>query len=188
MRHILSRKGYMTLHVELIPVLNDNYIFIIIDPGTNNAAVVDPATSDDVIQYLAKKQLNLSAILLTHHHRDHTEGVQDLRSKFPEARVFGYSHDCHRLPKLTDELRDNSTIKILDTDFTVWNMPGHTSGHIVYVSTQHNIAFTGDVLFGMGCGRLFEGTYQEMFQSLQRLKTLPPNTKIYCAHEYTQKL
>lgn len=180
-----------SLAVTSLPVLEDNYIHIIEVPATNDgpsrpaAIVVDPAEADPVLRYLAESKRVLTAILITHHHGDHTGGVNELKRRYPDATVYGYSLDTHRLPELTDKVEDGQTITVSGISFEVWHMPGHTSGHIAYVNRTNHAAFSGDVLFGMGCGRVFEGTYEEMFSSLQKFKQLDPATKIYCTHEYT---
>lgn len=181
--------------VKSIPVLEDNYIHVIIvstngessdeSNSKQQAIVVDPAEAQPVIDFLSRNKLELTGILITHHHNDHTGGVAGLLKLNPDISIFGYTKDSHRLPKLTDAVDDNETVNLAGLVFDVWHLPGHTSGHIAYINQQHKITFSGDVLFGMGCGRVFEGTYPEMYTSLQRLKSLPPETKIYCTHEYT---
>lgn len=173
------------MNIISLPVLQDNYIHIICNDSQKSAVVVDPAESQPVLDFLATNQLTLEKIFLTHHHFDHIGGVQGLKSHFPNCEVNGYESDQHRLPKLTHQLNEGSKIAIAEIDFEVWHLPGHTTGHIAYISKDHNIAFTGDVLFGMGCGRLFEGTATEMYSSLNRIKSLNAQTLIYCTHEYT---
>jgi hydroxyacylglutathione hydrolase len=173
------------MRIELIPALADNYIHVLRDESQNITIVVDPAISTPVEKFLASNNWPLTHIFITHHHGDHIGGVDALRKKFPDCHVYGYEHDQERLPALTNKLKEGSKIKVGTLEFTIWHLPGHTTGHIAYISQDPAIAFTGDVLFGMGCGRVFEGTYEDMFKSLNRFKQLAPNTKIFCTHEYT---
>jgi hydroxyacylglutathione hydrolase len=173
----------ISLTVKSLPVLTDNFIHVLVKDSS--AAVIDPAEADAVVQFLKSHNLNLSHILITHHHADHTGGVKELTSLYPKTEVIGFLGDRHRLPPLSQTVTDGSQITVIGIDFDVWQLPGHTTGHIAFISTNQHIAFTGDVLFGMGCGRVFEGTYEDMFRSLQRLKTLTPQTKVFCTHEYT---
>lgn len=172
------------LPIHTLPVLTDNYIHIVVANETNTI-VVDPAEALPVKKFLSENSLNLSHIFITHHHGDHIGGVKELKTLYPDCKVIGFKDDAHRLPPLTDALSEGSLLKIGSIDFEVWHLPGHTTGHIAYISKSHQFVFSGDVLFGMGCGRVFEGTYQQMFHSLQRLKSLDPRTSIYCTHEYT---
>jgi hydroxyacylglutathione hydrolase len=155
------------------------------DDVTSTTVVIDPALASPVISELDQKGWNLTHILLTHHHGDHIGGVEDLTAHYPTCETFGFSGDQHRLPPLTYPVSDGDELMIARTKFEIWHLPGHTTGHIGFISKDAKIAFTGDVLFGMGCGRLFEGTPAQMYQSLNRFKSLPMDTKIYCTHEYT---
>lgn len=168
-----------------LPVLEDNYIHIMRDDVSASTVVVDPALAAPVIEAVNKHGWSVTHILLTHHHGDHIGGVPGLISAFPECETYGFTHDQARLPPLTYPVSDGDELMIARTKFEVWHLPGHTTGHIGFVSHAAKIAFTGDVLFGMGCGRLFEGSPTQMFQSLSRFKSLPKDTKIYCTHEYT---
>ncbi len=174
------------MNITSLPARTDNYIHLI-RLTTSHVAVVDPTDHKPVLNFLQTHNLSLTHILLTHHHDDHIAGVTALVNTFPSCEVVGFSEDLHRLPKVTKLVTNHSRLTIADNSFEVWHLPGHTTGHIAYISSALGIAFTGDVIFGMGCGRVFEGTYQEMFQSLERLKCLAPSTKIYCAHEYTER-
>lgn len=178
----------MTPALELIslPVLVNNYIHILRDHDRKLTIVVDPAEAEPVLALLKQKQWNLTHILITHHHWDHTGGVAALK-KQTGCAVIGAAIDKHRLPPLDHEVSEGDHLKIGDLDFEILYLPGHTMGHIAYVSKTPSLAFTGDVLFGMGCGRIFEGTMGEAFSSLQELKSLPPETLVYCTHEYTEK-
>jgi len=176
------------LHVHPVPAFSDNYLWVIHDG--RHAAVVDPGDARPVIDYLAAQALTLTAILCTHHHADHVGGVEEildflrLRGAIP---VYGPAGE--RIPARTQALREGDHISLpaLGLDFDVLDVPGHTSGHIAYVSHDggNDLLFCGDTLFACGCGRLFEGTAAQMTQSLAKLKRLPGNTRVYCAHEYT---
>lgn len=147
--------------------------------------VVDPGDAAPVLAALIDLNLTLTTILITHHHRDHIDGVAELLDLFPQAIVyapvleqFGFKHFG---------IKESNTIELKDlhTSFSILDLPGHTLGHIAYYSAPHKLLFCGDTLFGGGCGRLFEGTPTQLYQSLQKLATLPPDTAVYCTHEYT---
>ena len=144
------------LTVKSLPVLTDNFIHVLVKDSS--AVVVDPAEAAPVVQFLKSHNLNLSHILITHHHADHTGGVKELTSIYPKTEVVGFQGDRHRLPPLSHIVTDGSQITVVGIDFDVWHLPGHTTGHIAFISTKQPMAFTGDVLFGMGCGRVFEIT------------------------------
>jgi len=172
------------IHVHAVPAFSDNYLWVVHD--TVHAAVVDPGDAQPVLDYLSANQLTLTAILCTHHHADHVGGVEaildglQLRGSIP---VFGPANE--RIPARTQALRegDQITLPRLALNFEVLDVPGHTAGHIAYFG--HDLLFCGDTLFACGCGRLFEGTAAQMTDSLAKLKRLPGNTKVFCAHEYT---
>lgn len=170
----------------MIPILQDNYVPIITNKSTKTALVIDPGMSGPILSYLNQHQLILSHILLTHHHADHTDGVADLVRQ-THAKVTGFADDAYRLPALDERVIVGQQVRWENLDFKVMFLPGHTLGHITYYCESLNALFSGDVLFLMGCGRLFEGTPAQMFDSLQQIKQLPPETLIYCAHEYTLK-
>ena len=174
------------LEIVSLPVLTDNYIHIVRDHDHQITIVIDPAESEPVIEFLKQKHWPLTHILITHHHGDHIGGVPALK-KQTNCKVIGAGFDKHRLPALDQEVAEGDHIKIGSLDFEVIYLPGHTMGHIAYVARNPAIAFSGDVLFGMGCGRVFEGTMNDAYTTLQKFKTLPPETGIYCAHEYTEK-
>lgn len=166
--------------VITIPAFNDNYIWLI--RHENHCLVVDPGSAEPVLERLAALNLTLDAILITHHHKDHTGGVADLLAAFPLARLYLPQHD--ELPGLTGtRVEHGDTIRWHGLTLTVIHVPGHTRGHVAYYSD--GMLFCGDTLFSAGCGRLFEGTAEQMYDSLERLKSLPDETLIYPAHEYT---
>jgi hydroxyacylglutathione hydrolase len=170
------------MRVEFARALRDNYIYFWIQG--DRAAVVDPGEPEPVRKFLLGCGLTLDSIYLTHHHRDHVGGVEELLS---ESRVPVYSseYDRGRLPFGTHGLKDGDTFQIFGQEARVIGVPGHTHGQIAYYFPRLAALFPGDTLFSAGCGRLFEGTPEQMFQSLAKLKRLPPETKIYFGHEYT---
>ncbi len=173
------------LDIIQIPVLNDNYIYLIHDPVSTETAVVDPAVSEPVLDALASKEWQLTYIFNTHHHNDHVGANLELKQK-TNCQIFGSEADRKRIPGIDVELKHGDQVKLGDQVAHVISTPGHTLGHIVYHFPDSHALFCGDTLFSMGCGRLFEGSPTQMWQSLQLLKDLPGKTDIYCAHEYTQ--
>ena len=165
-----------------IPAFKDNYIWLLRKGAS--AVVVDPGEAHGVLEVLARERLTLSSILVTHHHHDHQDGIAGLLSRYPAAEVFGPAVES--ITGLTRPLRGGETIAPagLGVEFQVLGVPGHTLGHLVYYCPD--ALFCGDTLFGAGCGRLFEGTPAQMFDSLERLSALPGQTAVYCAHEYTE--
>ncbi len=170
------------LNITAIPAFADNYIWLI-TAGGKTCAVVDPGDEDPVLKVLEEQGLDLRYILLTHHHPDHTGGVPALLEKY-EAVVFG--PDDERMPFVHVACTDGANLRFndLNVEFRVLEVPAHTRSHIAYYS--EGVLFSGDTLFSLGCGRLFEGSADDMQKSLDKLAFLPGDTKIYCAHEYTQ--
>lgn len=164
-----------------IPAFNDNYIWIQVDNEHKQAIVVDPGDAQPVLAFLQQHALTLKAILITHKHHDHTGGISTLLSVFPQAAVF--SHPDDNIEETTHVISDNEIIYIQDHDYHVITIPGHTRGHVAYYCKP--MLFCGDTLFTNGCGRVFEGTAEQMLHSLKKLMTLPDDTHIYCGHEYT---
>jgi hydroxyacylglutathione hydrolase len=173
------------LSILTLPVLNDNYIYLVHDPISGETAVVDPAVAQPVLDVLEQKGWRLTMIFNTHHHGDHVGGNLELKQK-TGCTVIAPLSDRHRIPGLDRGVIDGDVITLGKHSALVISTPGHTSGHVVYHFVDDNILFCGDTLFVMGCGRLFEGTAEQMWHSLQKLKALPASTQIYCAHEYTQ--
>jgi len=170
--------------VEIIPCLNDNYSYLIFEKKTNTVSIVDPsefAACDEVINKFRK----LDFILNTHHHIDHVGANLELKKKY-NSKILGSESDKNRIPGIDIFLKENEKQKIGNLEFEVIFVPGHTKGHIALFFGREKIAFTGDTLFSLGCGRVFEGTHKEMFNSLNKIKNLPLDTKIYCGHEYTK--
>ena len=174
------------MNVIPIPCLSDNYAYIIYDDNTKIVSVIDPSEASPIISYLNKKKLKLNYILNTHHHFDHIGGNVELK-KLYNAKVFGFVGDKHRIPGIDITLKDNENFSLGNSTIKVLHIPGHTSGHICFFFEKEKIAFTGDTLFSLGCGRIFEGDHNQMLQSLNKIKKLPKDTRIYCGHEYTYK-
>jgi len=172
------------MRVEIISCLQDNYSYLIIDKSNNTACVVDPSEAKPIINFIEKEHINLKYILNTHHHFDHVGGNKDLKKKYNPA-VIGYKDDSYRIPEIDILLKDNQVWKADNFEAKIMHIPGHTTGHICFHFFKEKYLFTGDTLFSLGCGRLFEGTYGDMFKSLDKIKKLPEDTKIYCGHEYT---
>ena len=172
------------MRVEIISCLQDNYSYLIIDKSNNTACVVDPSEAKPIINFIEKEQINLKYILNTHHHFDHVGGNKDLKKKY-NSLVIGYKDDSFRIPEIDILLKDNQIWKADNFEAKIMHIPGHTTGHICFHFFKEKYLFTGDTLFSLGCGRLFEGTYGDMFKSLDKIKKLPEDTKIYCGHEYT---
>jgi hydroxyacylglutathione hydrolase len=172
------------MKIEIIPCLQDNYSYLIIDETNNNACVIDPSEANPVINFLEKKKINLKYILNTHHHFDHVGGNVDLKKKY-DSTVIGYKHDADRIPEIDVLIDDNQVWKADNFEAKIMHIPGHTTGHISFYFFNEKLIFTGDTLFSLGCGKIFEGTYEQMFLSLNKLKNLPNDTLVYCGHEYT---
>ncbi|MCG9750715.1 hydroxyacylglutathione hydrolase [Vibrio brasiliensis] len=168
------------LNIKSIPAFNDNYIWLI-QNSDRRCAVVDPGDAAPVLAYLNEHNLSLEAILITHHHNDHIGGVPELVRQFPQVDVVGPANEP--VPTLTHAVEAGDQIELFDEVFFVLGLEGHTSGHIGYVGDGK--LFCGDVLFSAGCGRVFEGTMEQMYTSLSKLAALPEETEVYCAHEYT---
>ena len=174
------------MRIEIIKCLEDNFSYLFIDEENNSACVIDPSEANPIIDRVEKLKLNLKFILNTHHHFDHIGGNKDLKKKY-NLKIIGFEKDKNRIPGIDIALNDKEIWKSDKFETKIFHIPGHTSGHICYHFFNQNILFTGDTLFSLGCGRIFEGTYEQMFSSLQLIKSFPEETKIYCGHEYTLK-
>ena len=172
------------MKIQIIPCLQDNYSYLIIDEENNIACVIDPSEADPIIKCLENTQIKLKFILNTHHHYDHVGGNQKLKEKYG-ASVIGYKGDKERIPGIDILVNDQENWIYKNFKAKIIHIPGHTLGHICFYFYKDESVFTGDTLFSLGCGRIFEGTYDQMFNSLKKLKELPKNTKVYCGHEYT---
>jgi hydroxyacylglutathione hydrolase len=175
----------MTLTVTPIPLFKDNYAWLLRDSGSGATAVVDPADAGPVEAAIEAAGGRLDLILLTHHHADHVGGTDAVRARYG-AQVVGAAADAHRLPKLDRAVREGDTVGLGGAVGTVIDTPGHTLGHIAFHFPDGHALFCGDTLFSLGCGRLLEGTAAQMFASLKKLAALPPDTLVYCGHEYTE--
>ena len=172
------------MKIEIIKCLNDNYSYLIFEEGTNTVSIIDPSEfmpCDKVIQ----KYKKLDYILNTHHHADHVDGNIKLKEKY-NSKIMGFEDDKDRIPGIDILLKNEQNQKIGNLDFKTIFIPGHTKGHVAFYFKNEKIVFTGDTLFSLGCGRVFEGTNLDMFNSLNKLKILPSETKVYCGHEYTK--
>ncbi|PZR00697.1 MAG: hydroxyacylglutathione hydrolase [Cereibacter sphaeroides] len=174
----------MALELVTIPCLTDNYAFLLHDAASGQTAVVDVPDAPPILNELKTRGWKLTDILITHHHSDHIQGVYALRAA-TGAKVWGAAADAHRLPALDVKLDEGSTVTIGAETGTVIDVPGHTIGHIAFHFPESGLAFTADSLMACGCGRLFEGTGAQMWQTLSRLAALPPETVICSGHEYT---
>jgi len=174
------------MKIEIIPCLNDNYSYLIHDEISNTVAIVDPSEFIPCDTIISKNYKKLDFILNTHHHYDHVGGNEELKKKY-NSKVLGFENDKNRIPQIDTVLKDNHEFKIGTLNFTTIFIPGHTRGHVAFYFKKERVVFSGDTLFSLGCGRVFEGTYKQMFQSLNKLKNLPGETKVYCGHEYTFK-
>jgi len=172
------------MRIEIIPCLQDNYSYLIIDENNNFACVVDPSESQPIINFLKNKNIELRYILNTHHHYDHIGGNLELKKRY-NSKIVGFKEDKDRIPEIDVLVEDNQKWKGENFEAKIYHIPGHTSGHIAFHFFLEKKIFTGDTLFSLGCGRIFEGTYEQMFNSLKKIKELPKDTQIYCGHEYT---
>lgn len=173
------------LDIVQLPVLHDNYIYLIHDPASHATAVVDPALPDEPLQAAAARGWQITHIFNTHHHGDHVGGNLAIQEA-TGCTIVGPKADSQRIPGIQIEVDDGDTVAFGSKEAAVFFTPGHTRGHIVYWFEKDAALFCGDTLFAMGCGRLFEGTPAQMWASLQKLIALPDETRVYCAHEYTQ--
>jgi hydroxyacylglutathione hydrolase len=172
------------IEIVRIPVLSDNYVWLVHEPSSGETAVIDPAVAGPVLAAAAERGWRIGQIWNTHWHPDHTGGNADIKAA-TGAFVTGPAAEAPRIPTLDRLVREGDTVRLGGVEAQVWEVPAHTAGHIAYYVPGEATVFVGDTLFAMGCGRLFEGTAGQMYDNLQRLAQLPPETKVYCAHEYT---
>ena len=172
------------MKIEIIKCLQDNYSYLLVDEINNNACVIDPSEAEPIISFAEKNKIKIKYILNTHHHYDHVGGNNKLKKKYNSC-IVGFKEDKDRIPDIDILVEDNQIWKKENFEAKIYHIPGHTSGHIAFHFFKEKKIFTGDTLFSLGCGRIFEGTYEQMFQSLNKIKQLPKNTEVYCGHEYT---
>lgn len=175
----------MALQVHQFPCLSDNYGFLIHEPASGLTATVDTPEADAINAALTEKGWKLTHIFNTHHHFDHAGANETLKAQWG-ATVIGAANDAERIPGIDIRVVDGESFEFGQSTARVFEVPGHTSGHIAFYFADDGVAFVGDTLFALGCGRLFEGTPQQMWSSLQKLMALPDETIVYCAHEYTE--
>jgi hydroxyacylglutathione hydrolase len=171
--------------IRQIQVLKDNYVYLLHDREAQTTAAVDPSVAPPVMDALQREGWRLTHILNTHHHNDHTGGNNELKAA-TGCTIVGPRADRERIPGIDVAVGQDDTYKLGTDEARVYDVPGHTRGHIAYWFKDSQALFCGDTLFLMGCGRMFEGTPQQMWASLSKLKALPPETRVYCGHEYTQ--
>lgn len=171
------------MHVDIISLLKDNYCYVLSQGG--EVALVDPGDGAAVLRGLETLNLSPSKIFITHHHSDHIAGINAIKATF-ECTVYGPRKEAAKIPQLDVLLDEGASVSVGGEDGLILSTPGHTAGHIVYWFEQSGLLFSGDTLFSLGCGRLLEGTAEDMFASLQKIKALPDHTRVYCGHDYTQ--
>ncbi len=172
------------MKIQIIKCLTDNFSYLLIDETKNNACVIDPSESKPIIDYVERNNINLKYILNTHHHFDHVGGNKELKKRY-NANVVGFKGDKDRIPEIDILVDDLKIWKKDNFEAKIYHIPGHTTGHIAFHFFKEKKIFTGDTLFSLGCGRIFEGTYKQMFDSLKKIKSLPKDTEIFFGHEYT---
>lgn len=173
------------LEIHQFPARSDNYGVLIHDPATGATASIDAPDADAVLAGLETKGWSLSHILTTHHHGDHTAGNKRLKNS-TGCTIVGPAAEARSIPEIDIEVREGDTIEIGTAKAIVIETPGHTRGHVSYYFPEEEVAFVGDTLFSVGCGKLLEGDAKTMWRSLQKLMALPPETSVYCGHEYTR--
>lgn len=192
-----ARRGYigarapteqidMTMSVHQFPCLTDNYGALVHDSVTGTTACIDAPEAGPIFAALAERGWRLSDVLITHHHADHIQGVPELKAKFPDIKVWGPAKDAARIGFLDKPMNEGDVARVGALAARVIETPGHTSGHIAYHFERDDVAFCGDTLFSLGCGRAFEASYAVLWSSLVKLSALPRDTQLYCGHEYTQ--
>jgi len=175
-----------SLQVDLIPAFQDNYIYLLRVPGSSDVGIVDAGDAAPAIAVLERQGLTPTHIFNTHHHPDHVGGNADLKARFPNAMLIAPRSETARISGIDKTVADGDAVGFGGLTFRVIEVPGHTTGHVAFWSDVGQAVFCGDTLFALGCGRMFEGTADQMWRSLSRLADLPPATRGYCGHEYTQ--
>lgn len=172
------------LEISVIPCLKDNYSYYVFEPKSNTSILIDTPEFKAIDNFLESKNISLDFILNTHHHWDHVSGNTELKNKY-NCKIFGSVLDADRIPDIDFGIDPNTPLELGDLFIKTFFAPGHTSHHVVFYLENASALFSGDTLFSMGCGRVFEGTHEELFKSLNVLTSLPEETKIYCGHEYS---
>jgi hydroxyacylglutathione hydrolase len=173
------------LEIVRIPVLSDNYVWLVREPASGEVTVIDPAVAAPVLAEAERRGWRIGQIWNTHWHPDHTGGNAEIKAA-TSAMITGPAAEAAKIPTLDRLVGEGDRVKLGEVEAQVYEVPAHTAGHIAYHLPNEDTVFVGDTLFAMGCGRLFEGTAEQMFANMARLKTLPGDTRVYCAHEYTQ--
>ena len=176
----------MTLHIETIPCLSDNYAYLAHDPASGDTLVVDVPEAAPILERLHKKGWQATHVFLTHHHADHVQALDAILARYPDAKVAGNAADADRLPPLDIRVEDGGTFSLGTQTAQVMDVSGHTIGHLALYFPDSAVVFTADSLMALGCGRVFEGTMPQMWRSLQKLAALPPETMVCSGHEYTE--
>ncbi len=183
-QHAQYRGVVMALDIVRIPVLSDNYVWLVHEPVSGETMVVDPAVAAPVLDAAHERGWTITQIWNTHWHPDHTGGNAEIKAA-TSCTITGPADEAGRIPTLDVHVRGGDTVRLGSVKATVMDVPAHTAGHIAYHFETEHAAFVGDTLFAMGCGRLFEGTAAQMFDNMRKLEALGDDTAIYCAHEYT---
>jgi len=173
------------LEIKQVRVLGDNYAYLLHEPQTGATAAVDPGDAEPVLAAAEAMGWRIGTVLITHHHADHIGGAAAIKAACDGCRVVAPAADLHRIPDVDVAVADGDTVDLGETHAVVFEVPGHTAGHVAYWFMADDALFSGDTLFALGCGRLFEGTAEQMWRSLSRLRALPDETMVYCGHEYT---
>lgn len=174
-----------TLEIVRVPVLDDNYVWLMREPQSGCVGVVDPAVAGPVLAEAQKRHWKITHILNTHHHGDHVGGNREIKQA-TGCTIVGLGRDKERIPGIDITVDDGDRYRFGEAEAEVFFVPGHTSGHCAYAFRDQRALFCGDTLFALGCGKMFEGTPQQFWRSLSRLRSLPDDMRVYCAHEYTQ--
>ncbi|MBA2920948.1 hydroxyacylglutathione hydrolase [Sphingomonas sp. MAH-20] len=174
----------MTLEIVRVPALSDNYIWLVREPGSGETMVIDPAAAEPVLAAAEARGWRITQTWNTHWHPDHTGGNAAIKDATGCA-ITGPAAEAARIPTLDRQVREGDRVRLGALEAEVLEVPAHTAGHIAYHFASERVIFVGDTLFAMGCGRLFEGTAEQMFANMQRLAALPADTRVYCSHEYT---
>jgi len=173
------------IQIVRIPVLSDNYVWLVHEPSSGETTVIDPAVSDEILAEAEKRNWRITQIWNTHWHPDHTGGNEAIKAA-TGCTITGPAAEAARIPTLDRQVGEGDHVALGLVEGVVMEVPAHTAGHIAYHLPVEHVAFVGDTLFAMGCGRLFEGTAEQMYGNMRRFEALPDDTAVYCAHEYTQ--